>query len=142
MLAKPENHLHQYVPRDGIARASTAVLQFQTARTFTRRHSALDRPAGHPRIFFAAEAVTVITPPQLKRALELIDPQASHPARDISRLADRANQELAAWGHAGHELTLERVSRLPGEPGALGCLIWCEGCHVSQLLVLPEPGVR
>ena len=96
VLAKPVNHLHQYVASDGIARASTAVLQSHTARTFSRRHFELGRPECDPRISFAAEADTVITPPQLRRALELIDPQASHPARDISRLADRANRELAA----------------------------------------------
>ena len=58
-------------------------------------------------------------------------------------LAREAARGLRRWGHDEHEVQLERVSRMPGEPGSsgsLGCLFWCERCHVSQLLVLGETG--
>lgn len=57
-------------------------------------------------------------------------------------LAREAARELRRWGHEGHDIQLERVSRMPGEPRTLRCLFWCEICHVSQLLVLRETRVQ
>ena len=81
---------------------------------------------------------------QIEAALAEAEPQTDSERNGLPLLAERANRELARWGHDGHdghELTLERVDRGPGS-GALRCLFWCESCHVSQLLVLHEPGVR
>ena len=62
---------------------------------------------------------------------------------EAQALAREAALELRRWGHDEHEIQRERVSRMHGEPGSwgsLGCLFWCESCHVSQLLVLGETG--
>lgn len=81
------------------------------------------------------------TTEQLASALERAWPDLSRIDGETHELAREAERQLSRWGHAGHELTLERVDRGPGS-GALRCLFWCESCHVSQLLVLHEPGVR
>ncbi len=57
-------------------------------------------------------------------------------------LARQAERELRQWGHGDHDVRLERVSRMPRESGAVSSLFWCENCHVSQLLVRRETGVR
>ena len=74
-------------------------------------------------------------------ALERALPELSGDGSELQRWARAAQRELNRWGHEAHELTLERVDRGPGS-GALRCWFWCESCHVSQLLVLDEPGVR
>ena len=74
------------------------------------------------------------TTEQLAAALRRAWPPLS--ARRAPGLAREAERELRRWGHAGHEVSLERVGRISDEPGSLGCLFWCENCHVSQLVVL------
>jgi len=54
-------------------------------------------------------------------------------------LTERANGELSAWGHNGHEVTLERVIPFCGDPGVLRWAFWFETCHVSQLALLSRP---
>ncbi|MXY71482.1 MAG: hypothetical protein F4Y97_00420 [Dehalococcoidia bacterium] len=78
---------------------------------------------------------------QLAGALDRAQPQLSEAEGRARWLARVAQRELDRWGHEAHELTLEQVDRRPGS-GALRCWFWCESCHISQLLVLDEPGVR
>ena len=81
------------------------------------------------------------TTEQLAGALERILPELSGNGAALLRWARAVQRELNRWGHEAHELSLERADRGPGS-GALRCWFWCESCHVSQLLVLDEPGVR
>lgn len=79
---------------------------------------------------------------QLADALQRAQPRLAGTAERAQELAGEAKRELARWGHAGHELVLERIHRPPGGSEALRCLFWCESCHVSQLLVLGAAEVR
>ena len=81
----------------------------------------------------------MITPQQVELALELVEPQNSYAPSGLSLVAERANNELAAWGHAGHEVELERVVTFYGDPRVLRWSFWCETCHVSQLALLSRP---
>jgi len=81
----------------------------------------------------------LITPQQVQLALELVEPQGSYAPSDFTLVAERANDELAAWGHAGHEVALERVVPFYGDPRVLRWSFWCETCHVSQLALLSRP---
>lgn len=81
----------------------------------------------------------MITPQQVQLALKLVEPQSSYAPSGLSLVAERANNELAAWGHAGHEVTLERVIPFFGDPRVLRWSFWCETCHVSQLELLSRP---
>ncbi len=78
---------------------------------------------------------------QLASDLQQFRQELSGEEIELRGLAREAQRQLRRWGHEGHELTLERVARGPGS-AALRCWFWCESCHVSQLLVLDEPGVR
>ena len=49
---------------------------------------------------------------------------------------------LRGWGHDEQDVKLERASPMPDRPSSLGCLFWCEVCHVSQLLLLSKTRVR
>ncbi len=73
----------------------------------------------HAPIRSRADAVTVITPQQVQLALELVEPQSSYTPSGLSLVAERANNELAVWGHAGHEVALERVIPYFGDPRVL-----------------------
>ena len=61
----------------------------------------------------------MITPQQVQLALRLVEPQSSYAPSGLSLVAERANNELAAWGHAGHEVELERVIPFFGDPRVL-----------------------
>lgn len=80
-----------------------------------------------------------ITAKQVEAALAQTEPQAEYQMNGLALLAERANGELAAWGHEGHEVTLERVIPYFGDPGVLRWAFWCETCHVSQLALLSRP---
>ena len=80
-----------------------------------------------------------ITASQMAAALAEAEPQAEYQPAGLALLAERANGELDAWGHAGHEITLERVIPFYGDPGVLRWAFWCETCHVSQLALLSRP---
>ncbi len=54
-------------------------------------------------------------------------------------LAERANQELRAWGHDGHDVILERAEPFYGDPGQLRCVFWCKTCNVPQVALIPRP---
>jgi len=81
----------------------------------------------------------LITPQQVQLALELVEPQGRYASDDLTLVAERANEELAAWGHAGHKVALERVVPFNGDPRVLRWTFWCETCHVSQLALLSRP---
>ena len=81
----------------------------------------------------------MITPQQVQLALRLIEPRSSYAPSGLSLVAERANNELAAWGHAGHEVALERVIPFFGDRRVLRWSFWCETCHVSQLALLSQP---
>ncbi|MCY3923360.1 MAG: hypothetical protein OXG27_13350 [Chloroflexi bacterium] len=80
-----------------------------------------------------------ITAKQVEAALARAEPQAEYQLNGLALLAERANGELSAWGHEGHEVTLERVIPFYGDPGVLRWAFWCETCHVSQLALLSRP---
>lgn len=80
-----------------------------------------------------------ITAEQVGAALAKAEPQAEYRLNGLALLAERANGELDAWGHSGHEVTLERVIPFFGDPSVLRWAFWCETCHVSQLALLPRP---
>lgn len=77
-----------------------------------------------------------ITAAQVQAALAEAEPQAEYQLNGLALLAERANGELDAWGHEGHEVTLERVIPFYGDPNVLRWAFWCETCHVSQLAML------
>lgn len=62
------------------------------------------------------------------------------PADAIDRLLELAAAELRRWGHAGHEVALERAVAYFADPGRLRCTFWCETCHVAQVVLLPAGG--
>jgi len=80
-----------------------------------------------------------ITADQVGAALAEAEPQAEYQPDGLALLAERANGELDAWGHAGHEVTLERVIPFYGDRRVLRWAFWCETCHVSQLALLSRP---
>ena len=63
----------------------------------------------------------------------------SRSSAGLAPLAERANRELSRWGHADHEVTLERMVPFVGDPSKLRCTFWCETCHVSQVALLSRP---
>ena len=83
-----------------------------------------------------------ITADQIEQVLAQAHPQTAYQLNGLSLLSERANSELDAWGHAGHEVTLEPVIPLYCDPRVLRWAFWCEACHVSQLALLSqaEPG--
>lgn len=80
-----------------------------------------------------------ITTVQVEAALAQAEPQTKYQRNCLALLAERANGELDAWGHAGHEVTLERVIPFYGDTRVLRWAFWCETCHVSQLALLSRP---
>lgn len=80
-----------------------------------------------------------ITVNQVEAALAQAEPQAEYQLNGLALLAERANGELSAWGHAGHKVTLEEVVPFFGDQGVLRWAFWCETCHVSQLALLSRP---
>ena len=82
-----------------------------------------------------------ITAKQVEAALARAVPQAEYQLNGLALLAERANGELRAWGHEGHEVTLERVVPFLGDPRVLRWAFWCETCHVSQLALLSRPEI-
>jgi len=80
-----------------------------------------------------------ITAEQVEAALAQAEPQTRYQPSALALLAERANNELSAWGHAGHEVTLERVVPFFGDPRVLRWAFWCETCHVSQLALFSRP---
>lgn len=83
-----------------------------------------------------------ITAAQVEAALAQAEPQAEYQLNGLALLAERANGELDAWGHAGHEVTLERVIPFFGDRRVLRWAFWCETCHVSQLALLSRPEIE
>ena len=85
----------------------------------------------------------MITAQQAEQALAQVESVQVNPGHvasfDAARLAEQVNDELAAWGHAGHEVALERVKPFYGDPRVLRWTFWCEACHVSQVVLLPRP---
>jgi len=81
----------------------------------------------------------VTTTEQLAEALQRARPDLAGAEGGARGWAREAERELRRWGHDGHVVTLERVSPVAGQAGAVGCLFWCESCHVSQLMVLSQP---
>ena len=79
---------------------------------------------------------------QLAEALARSQPELTADEARLRALAREAARELRRWGHSDCDVQLEWVRRKPGAPDSLSCLFWCESCHVSQLLVLSEAGVR
>ena len=84
----------------------------------------------------------VLTTEQVEAALEEVEPSTRYPVGGIAQLVEHANLELRNWGHAGHQVTLERVTPFFGDPGVLNWAFWCETCHVSQLALLARPAAR
>ena len=80
-----------------------------------------------------------ITAEQVEATLAEAEPQSEYELNGFALLAGRANGELSAWGHEGHEVTLERVLPFYGDPGVLRWAFWCETGHVSQLALLSWP---
>lgn len=80
-----------------------------------------------------------ITPERVEAGLAQAAPETKYKASALALLAGRANNELSAWGHTGHEVTLERVIPFFGDPRVLRWVFWCETCHVSQLASLSRP---
>ncbi|GEM_PF-639749 len=83
-----------------------------------------------------------ITAEQIEAAPAEAEPQAEYQPTVLAPLAERANGELRAWGHEGHEVTPERVIPLHGDPGVLRWTFWCETCHVTQLALFSRPAAR
>lgn len=75
---------------------------------------------------------------------ETLRPGEPGPPSDdaLDRLLDLAAPELRRWGHAGHEVALERAVAYFADPGRLRCSFWCETCHVAQVVLLPAGGGR
>ncbi len=80
-----------------------------------------------------------ITAKQVEAALAKCEPQAEYRRSGLALMVERANAALSAWGHAGCEVTLERMIPFYGDPGLLRWDFWCETCHVSQLALLARP---
>lgn len=57
-----------------------------------------------------------ITAARIEAALAQAEPKAEYQVNGLALLAERANGELSAWRHEGHEVTLERVSRSTATP--------------------------
>ncbi len=81
----------------------------------------------------------MLTTEQVEAALERVDPSTRYPVGGLTQLVDRANHELNTWGHAEHQVTLERIIPFFGDPRVLNWAFWCETCHVSQLALLAGP---
>lgn len=76
---------------------------------------------------------------QVEAALDQAELQAQYQLNGLELLAERAKGELDAWGHADHEVTLERVIPFFIDRRVLRWAFWCETCHVSQLALLSRP---
>ena len=61
-------------------------------------------------------------------------------AASSESLYRRADGELDAWGHQGHQITLERAKAHFADPSVLRCVFWCDSCHVAQVVLLGAPG--
>ena len=83
-----------------------------------------------------------ITEMQVEAALARAEPQAEYQPNGLALLAERANGELDAWGHADHEVTLERVHPFFGYRRVLRWALWCETCNVSQPALPSRPDTR
>ena len=92
-----------------------------------------------PKRMDAVEEDFVLTTEQVEAALEEVEPSTRYPVGGIAQLVECANLELRTWGHAGHQVTLERIIPFFGDPGVLNWAFWCETCHVSQLALLARP---
>lgn len=69
--------------------------------------------------------------------------EAGPPSDDaLDRLLELAAFELRRWGHAGHEVALERAVACFADPGRLRCSFWYETSHVAQIVLLPAGGGR
>ena len=84
----------------------------------------------------------MITSEQVEAALQDAEPGVVYPREEIVVLAERANKELRAWGHAGHRVAVERVTPFFGSPSVLRWVFWCQNCHVSQVALLENPPVE
>ncbi len=58
----------------------------------------------------------------------------------VARLLEQAGPDLRRWGHAGHEVSLERAVAYFADPGRLRCTFWCETCHIAHVVLLPSDG--
>ncbi len=65
-----------------------------------------------------------ITVEQIEAALAEAEPQAEYQPNGLPLLAERANEELGAWGHQGHGVTLERVIPFYGDRRVLRWAFW------------------
>ncbi|MYD17767.1 MAG: hypothetical protein F4W99_11595 [Chloroflexi bacterium] len=83
-----------------------------------------------------------ITTAQVEAALIECEPKAEYRVNGLALFTERANGELSAWGHASHDVSLERVIPFYGDPRVLRLAFWCETCHVSQLALLARPDVE
>lgn len=81
----------------------------------------------------------MITLRQVKQALTRVEAGEIDEARVAAALAERVNRELAVWGHAGHEVALERVKPFYGDQRVLRCTFWCETCHLPHVALLARP---
>lgn len=59
--------------------------------------------------------------------------------RGAASLIEQASADLRAWGHADHEIPLERAEPYFADPSRLRCTFWCETCNVAQVVLLPAP---
>lgn len=71
------------------------------------------------RLCSAVGDAMTIAAAQVGAALANAEPQAEFEQNGLAVLAERANGELDAWGHAGHEVTLERVIPFYGDTRVL-----------------------
>ena len=72
-----------------------------------------------------------------RRAQRLGEAVRPPPDDVVAVLLRRANADLRRWGHAGHEVVLERAVAYFADPRILRCTFWCETCHVAQVVLLP-----
>ena len=66
------------------------------------------------------------------------EPVRPPPEDVVAVLLRRASADLRRWGHAGHEVALERAVAYFADPRTLRCTFWCETCHVAQVVLLPS----
>ena len=81
----------------------------------------------------------MITEQQVQLEFALLEPEAAGGESRVSGVAEAVNDELDAWGHANHEVSVERVIRFYGDPGLLRWTLWCETCHVVHVALLERP---
>ena len=70
------------------------------------------------------------------RLAEHSQPMADHRA---ALLVELASADLHAWGHADHEITLERTEPHFADASRLRCTFGCETYNVARVVFLPAP---